>query len=341
MRPAPPLTPGAGPAGRASSAAQARGDLGGRRTQPCVLLQALEHELVEGRGHLDAHPRRRHRRVAGDAVKHGQRRRRVKRVLARQQLVEQDAEREDVAGGRDRFTARLFGRQIAERAQHQSGARLGADGGIAGMLAHRDACQAEVEHLHVAVGAHHHVVGLDVAMDDLLRVCHGQRLGHLAREVARLVDGGALANHLAQRAALHQLHDDEAARGGLARLVNGDDVGVVQGRDGQRLTDKTVDGLRFLVQPRRHQFHGDVAPQPLVVGQIHLAHAAAADERPHEIVAEACARRNRHRGSSEYTDRRELADDSSGKQTFTRSLPFVLRPSSLVLHLFMVSHSCS
>jgi hypothetical protein len=38
------------------------------------------------------------------------------------------------------------------------------------------------------------------------------------------------------------------------------------------------------------------------VSQVHLAHAAAADERLHEIVAEACAGRNRHRGSSEYTD---------------------------------------
>ena len=76
---------------------------------------------------------------------------------------------------------------------------------------HHDARQAEVEHLDVAVVAHHHVVGLDVTVDDLPRVRDGQRLGDLARQVPGLVDRRALADHLAQRAALHQLHHDEAA----------------------------------------------------------------------------------------------------------------------------------
>ena len=114
-------------------------------------------------------------------------------------------------------------------------------------------------------------------MDDLPRMCHGQRLGHLPRHVARLLDGDALADDFAQRSALHQLHDDEAAGLGLAGLVDRDDVGMVQRRDGQRLADEAVHRLRFLIQPRRHQLERDVASQPIVVGQIHLAHAAAAD----------------------------------------------------------------
>ena len=65
---------------------------------------------------------------------HCQRRRRVKRVLARQQLVEQDAEREDVAGRRDGLTACLLWGQIPERAQHKPRAGLGTHGGIAGMF---------------------------------------------------------------------------------------------------------------------------------------------------------------------------------------------------------------
>ena len=42
-----------------------------------------------------------------------------------------------------------------------------------------DPREAEVEHLHVAVAAHHDVLGLDVAMDDAGGVRGGQRARHL------------------------------------------------------------------------------------------------------------------------------------------------------------------
>jgi len=42
---------------------------------------------------------------------------------------------------------------------------------------------AEIEHFHVPVTANHHVLGLDVAMDDALFVSRTERAGDLQRDV--------------------------------------------------------------------------------------------------------------------------------------------------------------
>ena len=78
--------------------------------------------------------------------------------------------------------------------------------GIGSVARHREgrrdfvlARQAEVEQLHVAVGPHHDVVGLDVAMDDPGDVRDRQRLGDLARDVDRAVDPDPLRRQRPQR----------------------------------------------------------------------------------------------------------------------------------------------
>ena len=73
------------------------------------------------------------------------------------------------------------------RAQHRGG--LGHDG----ILRARD---AEVHDLHVAVGLHHDVLRLDVAVDDVQSVRHGKRLAYLRADLGdfALVDGAALVD---------------------------------------------------------------------------------------------------------------------------------------------------
>ena len=109
------------------------------------------------------------------------------------ELVQQDAEREDVRLGRDRLAARLLGRHVADRADDEARLRCSA-----GRVAGRERVglqpgQPEVEQLDVAVGPDHHVLGLDVAVHDLRGVGDGERLGDLPRDGERRATPAALA----------------------------------------------------------------------------------------------------------------------------------------------------
>jgi hypothetical protein len=59
--------------------------------------------------------------------------------------------------------------------------RLGTEGRRLVRWAGHELGQAEVEHLHIAVGSHHDVVWLDVTVRDAARMGGGQRAGDLHR----------------------------------------------------------------------------------------------------------------------------------------------------------------
>ena len=69
----------------------------------------------------------------------------------------------------------------------------------------KKARQPEVEHLDVAVCAHHHVLGLDVAVHDARGMRHAQRLRNLAADVCKRREERTVAEHLAKGAAGDQL----------------------------------------------------------------------------------------------------------------------------------------
>ena len=76
----------------------------------------------------------------------------------------------------------------------------------------------------------HHVVGLDVAVDHPALVGVGQRVGHLAQDPERLVDrqGAVTLEPGAERLAFDERHDVIEEAGGLAGVVEREDVGVLQ-----------------------------------------------------------------------------------------------------------------
>ncbi len=106
----------------------------------------------------------------------------------------------------------------------------------------RGAGQAEVGDLDPAVVGEDDVLGLDVAVHDAGRVCRRERVEHRLEDVERLARGqdAALAEHLAQRAALQVLHREEEQAVVLALVEDGDDAGV--GEPGRRagLADEAV-----------------------------------------------------------------------------------------------------
>ena len=96
-------------------------------------------------------------------------------------------------------------------------------------LAHHPG-NAEVHHLHGAVFQHHHIVGLDIPVDDAPAVGVLQCLGNLHGEVKGLLPvENALALHvLLQGNSVDKLHDNEIGivRGG--DIVDLHDVGMAE-----------------------------------------------------------------------------------------------------------------
>ena len=138
---------------------------------------------------------------------------------------------------------------------------------------------AEVRHLHAAVPKHHHVLGLDVPVDDAAAVGVLQRLHDLVDEVQRLppVQAAApLAHILLQGDAVDQLHDDELAAVHLADVVHGDDIGVGQHGNGLGLVVEAAAQILVGSQLAFQNFDRHIAVQTMAVGAIDDGHAAGA-----------------------------------------------------------------
>ena len=100
----------------------------------------------------------------------------------------------------------------------------------------RAARDAEVEDLHHAVLADHHVLGLDVAMDEPALVRRLERARDVDEPAQRRGERqlGA-ADELAERRPDHVFHREVEAAGGLADVEDRDDVRVAERGDGARL----------------------------------------------------------------------------------------------------------
>ena len=131
-------------------------------------------------------------------------------MSARGELEEHHAQREHVAGARDGLAAGLLWRHVAWRAENRAHPRgRGVRQPRRGRL-RDEARQTEVEELHVTVGAHHDVLGLDVAMDDPGCVRDGQRPRELGAHTRDRVESDGAAHERRERMTFHQLHGQEA-----------------------------------------------------------------------------------------------------------------------------------
>jgi 1,6-anhydro-N-acetylmuramate kinase len=105
-----------------------------------------------------------------------------------------------------------------------------------------------------------YIGGLDVAMDDALRVCGVERIGDLDRLADHRIDGQGLpADSMFERPPLQQLHHDEVLACMIADVVNRADIRVVQGRCGACLAVETLDGGLVGEELRGEKLQRDVA----------------------------------------------------------------------------------
>ena len=115
-------------------------------------------------------------------------------------------------------------------------------------------------------------------MDDVRGVRGGERAGNLhARSRARdRSPAGRRATTRVSGDAVHQLHDDEVDAAVRVDVVNGDDVGMVEGGGRPRFLGEAALSL-VAVRARVQHLHRHLAAQALIVRLVDDAHAAAAD----------------------------------------------------------------
>ena len=93
--------------------------------------------------------------------------------------------------------------------------------------------------LHVTVRPDHDVFRLDVTMNNTGCVCSGERLGDLKPEIGKFRRGRACAQTLSQSDAVDEFHYNHRRRPIRYDFINGDNVGMVQGRSSAGLFKKS------------------------------------------------------------------------------------------------------
>ena len=132
-------------------------------------------------------------------------------------------------------------------------------------------------------------------MDDAFGVSGVQSAGDLDAEFEQAGEVHGLAGDgVFQRVAFEEFHGDERAAFEFADVVNGANVGVVQGRGGACFAAETFDGLGVLRNVVGKKFQGDVAAEAGVLGLVDDAHAATAQFTEHVVMRNIAAD---HRGS--------------------------------------------
>ena len=192
------------------------------------------------------------------------------REAAGDEAEQQDADAVDVGLRRRRAAREQLGRHVERRAGEIR------DRGLVGQLA--DAAGAEVHQHHAAAAIAHHVLRLDVAMQQAGRVHRGQRFAHLGPEQRRLAgaEPALLLDDLLERRALDQLHPEAGEAGGAGRAEHRDDAAVPD--LGQQAAFVDDDHRLVALRGFGDELERDLAIELRIPGAIDDAVGAAADD---------------------------------------------------------------
>ena len=125
---------------------------------------------------------------------------------------------------------------------------------------------------------HHHVLRLDVAVQDAVLVRFGQRLGNLLRITHdRRLREALPIEEAGQRLSLDVFHDDEVDAVLLADVEDGADAGMAECGERAGLALEAASGLRIRQQVGTKYFQRDATVEPRVSRLVDLSHSTAAD----------------------------------------------------------------
>src|SRR6266436_6802528 len=138
-----------------------------------------------------------------------------------------------------------------------------------------DLRQTEIENLRLTSIRDEDVRGLDVPMDDALRMCRVESVGNLDAQIEHRFDLQRLASDpVPECLAFQQLHGDEGSPIGLINLVDRADVRVVQRGSSLGFPLETAESLRIVGKFFRKELQGDVATELEVFCFVDHTHSA-------------------------------------------------------------------
>ena len=148
-------------------------------------------------------------------------------------------------------------------------------------------------------------MGLEVAVDDAAAVGEAGGPQDLHDDVDRGhgVERAVLADDRLQRAPGDVLHRDVVGAVPLAAVEDADDVRVRERRRARGLALEALDELVVLGEVVVQDLDGQVPPQQLVLGEVHVGHAARAQARDDPVAAVDDGVRLDHRSRLSITSR--------------------------------------
>jgi thioredoxin 1 len=149
--------------------------------------------------------------------------------------------------------------------------------------------EPEVEQLDLARVRHHHVGGLDVAVEHVAPVRRREAARHAERELQRALPGHGL-RQLVERLPLDQLVGDVRLALHLADAVHAHHVGVQEPRDGARLDAEAIARRELGIgHGEELERHGPI--ERVVASQVDVPHPSAPERPDHPEAVELGGRR--------------------------------------------------
>jgi hypothetical protein len=231
--------------------------------------------------------------------------------MSRQHFEQQTAESPDITTRVHALAARLFRAHVAGRSRDDTFAARDRAGGWskAGLVrigSHR-LRQAKVEHLHRPGSGELDIGGLEIEVDDALRVGGLECRRDLARDLQRDIDRERSAGEaIGKCRSLDELHHDGLDTGGDFEAVNRGDVRMVQCGKQSSLSSEACDAIRIVGESRRQHLDGNLAMQSGIERAIDFPHAAGIERAQDAIRSQLGP--GGHRGHSAVRDRGILED---------------------------------
>src|ERR1700694_907130 len=119
---------------------------------------------------------------------------------------------------------------------------------------------------------------LNVAVNYALRMGRVERVGNFDAQGQQAIEfHGTIADDVFQGLAVKKFHDDERLAILLANIVDGANVGMIEGRGGLGLAAKSLQRLAVFGDILGEKLQRDETVKPCVLSFVNNSHAAAAE----------------------------------------------------------------